>query len=81
MLKEETKKKLLEVAAELQIERKIRIDFDTAISFLIERYFNQDRDWEKFNVFCQTVNGVTTEELLGELKKGRKEDEEKYSLN
>lgn len=75
MLKDETKTKLTKVAADLQKERGIRVDFDEAISFLIDRYFNQNQNWEKFNIFCKPIENTTKEELLKELNKGRVEDE------
>ena len=41
----------------------------------IDQYFNQEQDWEKFEIFCETMENVSSEDLLGELRRGRKEDE------
>lgn len=75
MLKEDTKIKLIKVAADLQKKTGSRVDFDRAISYLIDHYFNQEQDWEKFEIFCETMENVSPEDLLGELQRGRKEDE------
>ena len=75
MLKEDTKIKLIKVAADLQKKTGSRVDFDRAISYLIDHYFNQEQDWEKFKIFCETMENVSPEDLLGELRRGRKEDE------
>ncbi len=75
MLKEDTKTKLIKVAADLQKKTGSRVDFDRAISYLIDQYFNQEQDWEKFEIFCETMENVSSEDLLGELRRGRKEDE------
>lgn len=75
MLKDITKTKLTKVAADLQKERGVRVDFDEAISFLIDSYFNQNKNWEKFNIFCKPIKNTTKEELLKELYIGRNEDE------
>ncbi len=77
MIKEETKTKLIKIAADLQKKTGKRVDFDTAISFLIDQFLNQEQDWEKFEIFCIPFNKVTKEELLEGLYQGRKEDEKK----
>ena len=81
MLKEDTKKKLTMVAADLQKKTGERVDFDTAISYLIDRYLEESKDWEKFAEFCEPLEKVTKEELLDELYRGRREDEKKFSGN
>ncbi len=75
MLKDDTKIKLVKVAADLQKETGSRVDFDMAISYLIDQYFDQKQDWEKFEIFCETMENISSEDLLGELRRGRKEDE------
>ena len=79
MLKADTKTKLVKVAADLQKKTGERIDFDEAISFLIDQYLKQEQDWKKFEIFSETIENITTEELMEELRKGRKEDEKKSS--
>ncbi len=81
MLKEDTKKKLTMVAADLQKKTGERVDFDTAISYLIDRYLEESKDWEKFAEFCEPLEKVTKEELLDELYKGRREDEKNLVAN
>jgi hypothetical protein len=81
MLKEDTKKRLTKVAADLQKKTGKRVDFDTAIAFLIDNYLSKKKDWDKFNEFCKPIEGITTEGLIEELYKGRKEDEKKFSGN
>ncbi len=81
MLKEDTKIKLIKIAADLQKKTGRRIDFDGAISHLIDQYLNQNQDWEKFEIFCEPIKNVTSEELLEELKRGRIEDEKKFSID
>ena len=75
MLKDDTKTKLIKVAADLQKKTGERIDFDEAISFLIDQYLKQEQDWEKFNIFSKTIEHLSSEDLLEELRKGRREDE------
>jgi hypothetical protein len=81
MLKEDTKIKLIKVAADMQKKTGRRIDFDGAISYLIDQYLNQNQDWEKFEIFCEPTKNVTSEELLEELKRGRNEDEKKFGID
>lgn len=81
MLKEETKIKLIKVAAELQQQAGKRIDFDEAISYLIDLYRNKTQDWEQFDIFCKPMKGVKKSELIEELNKGRKEDEKRFSID
>jgi hypothetical protein len=80
MLKDNTKTKLIKVAADLQKKTGRRIDFDGVISYLIDQYLNQKQGWEKFEIFCETIKNITSEELLEELRLGRKEDEKKSSI-
>jgi len=75
MLKDETKTKLTKVAADLQKERGVRVDYDEAISYLIDNYMNQNKNWDKFDIFCKPIKNTTKEELLKELYIGRNEDE------
>lgn len=79
MLKDDTKVKLTKVAADLQKMIGERVDFDSAISFLIEHYLEKEKDWEKFDDFCKPLEEIDKEDLFEELEKGRKEDEKKYS--
>ena len=81
MLKEDTKTKLIRIAADLQKKTGRRTDFDGAISYLIDQYLNQNQDWEKFEIFCEPTKNVTSEQLLEELKQGRNEDEKKFSID
>ncbi len=79
MLKDETKTKLIKIAADLQKKIAVRVDFDTAISYLIDIYLNQNKDWEKFEIFCKPAKNITSKEFLEELYNGREEDEKENS--
>ncbi len=79
MLKDETKTKLVKVAADLQKQEGKRIDFDEAISYLIDFYSKKTHDWDKFDVFCKPIKDANVSDLIEELNKGRREDEKRFS--
>jgi len=81
MLKKDTKIKLTKIAADLQKQKGERVDFDETISYLIDMYYKKNLDWNKFDIFCQSLNNVSEDELMKELYKGRMEDEKKFRLN
>ncbi|MGV9199202.1 MAG: hypothetical protein ACOC4M_10315 [Promethearchaeia archaeon] len=78
MLKDDTKTQLTKIAADLQKKTGKRIDYDTAISFLINEYLEKKKNWNKFDEFCEPIKDLAKDELLEELYKGREEDEKKY---
>ncbi|MHA1283630.1 MAG: VapB-type antitoxin [Promethearchaeota archaeon] len=79
MLKEDTKTKLIKIAADLQKKRGKRVDFDETISYLIDLYFNKKKNWKKFEEFCKPIKDLKLEDVMEELKRGRMEDEKKFS--
>ena len=78
MLKDETKTILIKIAADLQKQKGERIDYDAAITFLIEQYLEKQKNWEKFKIFRRPIFNLTIEEIIKDIKKGRLEDEKKY---
>ena len=78
MFKDETKTKLTKIAADLQKKTGERVDYDKAISFLINKYLEEQKNWKKFDEFCEPIKDLTKDELLEELYKGREEDEKKH---
>ncbi|BCU71269.1 hypothetical protein [Stygiolobus caldivivus] len=72
-VKEETKKKLTEIAGMLEKKLGRRVSYDDVIKYLIERKF-KDRK------LAEELFGIAKgENLYEELLKGRKEDDEKSS--
>ena len=71
---DKTKEELLKVAAQLQIKRKEKINYDTTIKFLLENY-QKKRDIEKFRKACKRVRNLDVKEVLDELFLERKSDE------
>ncbi|MBN1803161.1 MAG: hypothetical protein JW891_16745 [Candidatus Lokiarchaeota archaeon] len=59
MLKNDTKIKLTKIAADLQKQRGKRVDFDEAISYLVNLYNNQQTNWNLFEEFCEPLKGAT----------------------
>lgn len=71
---DDTKEDLLKVAAQLQIKRKEKINYDTTIKYLLENY-QKKRDEIKFRRACEKVENINTNEVLEELYLERKRDE------
>ena len=71
---DETKEDLLKIAAQLQIRRKVKINYDTTIKFLVENY-QQKKDEPKFRKACKKVKNIDVNEVLDELYLERKRDE------
>ncbi len=72
-----TKRKLLEVAADLQRRLGRKVDFDDAISYLISLYEENAKRYELFELFCRPVKEASFEELYRELVEERRQDEER----
>ncbi len=81
MIKKGTKTKLVKIAADLQIKLGQRVDFDTAISFLIDQYLAGNQDWDKFDRFWKSDVKGKGKDLLQELTNERVKDEKKYRRN
>ncbi|MFX0139640.1 MAG: hypothetical protein ACFFDN_38730 [Candidatus Hodarchaeota archaeon] len=71
---EKTKEELLKIAAELQIKRKEKINYDSAIKFLIENYMKK-KNASKLKTACKKINGVVIDSVINDLYKERKKDE------
>ena len=74
---DETKKELLKVAAQLQIQRKEKINYNTTIKFLINNYFRKKnkKDRRKFRNACEKVENIDVNSVLEELYLERKKDD------
>jgi len=74
---EETKEELLKVAAQLQIQRKEKINYNTTIKFLISNYFRKKnkKDRRKFRNACEKVENIDVNSVLDELYLERRKDD------
>jgi len=74
---DETKEELLKVAAQLQIQRKEKINYNTTIKFLISNYFRKKnkKDRRKFRNACEKVENIDVNSVLNELYLERKKDD------
>jgi len=74
---DETKEELLKVAAQLQIQRKEKINYNTTIKYLIKNYFmkRKKKDKKKFRNACEKVENIDVSSALEELYLERKKDE------
>jgi len=71
---DETKADLLKIAAQLQIKRKEKINYNTTIKFLVENY-QKKKDKEKFRNACKKIDNVDADDVLNELYQERRKDE------
>ena len=74
---DETKEELLKVAAQLQIQKKQKINYNTTIKFLISNYFRKKnkKDRTKFRNACEKVDNIDVNSVLDELYLERKKDD------
>ncbi len=72
-----TKRRLLEVAADLQRRLGRKVDFDDAISYLISLYEENAKRYELFELFCSSIKEASFEELYRELVEERRRDEKR----
>ena len=74
---DETKEELLKVAAQLQIKRKEKINYNTTIKYLIKNYFmkKKKKDKKKLRNACEKVENIDVSSVLEELYLERKKDE------
>ncbi len=80
-LKDETKTKLTQIAHDIEKETGQPVNIDEVISFLIEEHLEKKKNWDQFELFLKPLKNISKEQLLNELKKGRKEDEKIISSN
>ena len=71
----ETRKKLLEIASDLQKKLGRRVDFNETISYLISLYEKERKNLELFKLFCKPIEGLRFEEVYQELIEERRRDE------
>lgn len=82
-ISKETRRKLLEIASELQKNSEKKLDFEDVIEYLITLHEHKMKKPELFEAFCRPIEKVSFEEIYGELIKERRRDEElqeRYSL-
>ena len=74
---DETKEELLKIAAQLQIQKKEKINYNTTIKFLISNYFRKKntKDRRKFRNACEKVENIDVNSVLDELYLERKKDD------
>ena len=74
---DETKEELLKVAAQLQIQKRKKMNYNTTIKFLISNYFRKKnkKDPHKFRNACEKVEEIDVNSVLEELYLERKKDE------
>ena len=75
-IKEDTRKKLLRIAGEIQKKTQERADFDTVIRFLIDVYTEKQIDPEAWRKFTDPIPGVDFNSVYQELVLERRLDEE-----
>lgn len=76
-IKEDTRKKLLRIAGELQKRTQERTDFDTVIQFLIDIYNERQVDLEAWGKFTAPVSGIDFDSLYNDLIMERKLDDKR----
>ena len=74
---DETKEELLKVAAQLQIQKKVKINYNMTIKYLINNYFIKKnmKDKRKFRNACEKVENIDVNFVLDELYLERKKDD------
>jgi hypothetical protein len=76
-LSEETKQKLVEVAAKLQLLRKKKVSLEEAVSFLLEQYSGKETSSESFYSFFGCLKGYDIKKAYEDLREARKQEEKK----
>jgi hypothetical protein len=76
-IREETRRRLLRVAADLQKERGERCDFDSVIAHLIDTYERQKVDVKAWRQFAEPIRGVDFDALYRELLQERRLDNDR----
>ena len=74
-IREETRKKILFIAGDLQKQKGDRVDFDQVINYLADAYKKSERKTDLFELFCKPVPKVKFENLYGNLIRERRMDE------
>ena len=71
----ETRRKLLGIASDLQKKLGRRVDFNETISYLISLYEKERKNPELFKLFCKPIEGLRFEGVYQELIEERRRDE------
>jgi len=71
-VKEETRRRLLRIAADLQKATGQRVDLDATIRHLIELYEHRKVDLEAWHDFTRPIPGLTFDDLYQELLQERR---------
>lgn len=77
-ISEQTRKKILSIAGELQKERGRRIDFDEVIMHLADMYRKGERSPELFELFCGPIGKVRFRDMYAALMRERRTDERRH---
>lgn len=76
-IREETRRRLLQVAADLQKERGERCDFDSVIAHLIDAYERQKVDVKAWRQFAKPIPGIDFDALYRDLLQERRLDNDR----
>jgi len=71
-IKEDTRRHLLRIAADLQKAKGQRVDFAATIRHLIELYERQKVDLEAWHALTKPIPGLTFDDLYQELQQERR---------
>lgn len=76
-ISEETRKKILSIAGELQKQKGHRVDFDEVIRYLANIYKKSEKKQELFELFCAPTR-VRFKDVYAMLMKERRTDERRH---
>jgi hypothetical protein len=74
-IKEDTRKKLLQIAGEIQRRTQERVDFDTVIRVLIDVYTEKQIDLQAWGRFTAPIEGVDFDSVYNDLVLERRADD------
>lgn len=74
-VKEDTRKKLLQIAGEIQKRTQERVDFDTVIRFLIDAYTERQIDPQAWRRFTAPIEGLDFDSVYQDLVLERRADD------
>jgi len=77
-ISEQTRKKILSIAGELQKEKGRRVDFNEVIMHLADSYKKGEQSPELFELFCGPVGKVRFRDIYAALMKERRTDERRH---
>jgi hypothetical protein len=78
-IKEQTRRKILSIAGELQRQKGRRVDFDEVIRHLADMYEKGEQKRELFELFCSPVDKgrIRFKDIYATLMKERRMDEQR----